>query len=70
MSSCCLTLGLRSSDIHEVSWGFGFAALALGQNLVGQAIDGCDERASIITASVGGGAQADQKEQEQRDEES
>lgn len=70
MSSCCLTLGLRSTDIHEVSWGFGFAALTLGQSLVGQAIGGCDETASIITASVGGGAQADQKEQEQQDEES
>lgn len=70
MSSCCLTLGLRSADMHEASWGFGFAALALGQSLTGQAVDGCDERASIITASVGEGAHADQKEQKQQDEES
>ena len=70
MSSCCLTLGLRLADMHEASWGFGFATLALGPSLVGQAIDGCDEIASIITASVGAGAQAEHKEQEQQGEES
>lgn len=41
--------------MREDSWGYSFAPLALGHRLVGQTIDGCNQRTNSIAASVGGG---------------